>query len=398
MNSLLKNFSWGSLGTVVSTIIKALTLVLLARLTAPSEFAVYAAVVGILAVGKTVADLGLTNFIMRDRALICGSHLYPHALKLIGRSSLALGIVGSFSIVAAWLAGVAISLQMMPLAVSAAFERSADTWRSVHIADGETHRRAIDLVVRRVLCLAVFSILASNEVLPPIGALAIAEVLSSLVSFVSVRRHFHRKISMPARLEVRSVLASSRPYWINSLAMSSRNLDVAVVSGIAPLTQSGYFAAAARLVGPLQVLPSNLASVLLPHVARTSGSNVGMAARLPIYTALISLPILSLLSALAPPLVPTILGEAYADGVLPIQLMILGTPLSIYSNLTISVVQGQGYAKEVARRSAIFGATMLPTVAMGAYLGDAAGAAVGTVSANLVFALMMFSVRRRVGN
>lgn len=401
MNSLLNNFSWGAFGNISSTLIRAMTLALLARLSAPAEFAVYASMFGLLAVGKAISDLGLTKFVMRNRALAVsnqvntGNHLYPHALKLNGHSSLLLGMVGFVSILSTWAMGIAAAAQLLPMAASTSFEKNADTWRSIHVADGKTSIRALDLLTRRTVCLLLFVSFALTGALPPIASLTMAETIAAFASLVAVRRHFRAKINLPSRLNVRPVLASARPFWINTLAMSSRNLDVAVVSVIAPLTQSGYFAAAARLVGPLQTLPYSLATVALPHVARTGASRGSRAVRLPFYATIASVPVCILLSALASPLVPFVLGDAYSAGILCIQIIILGTPLTVYFNLTISILQGQGYAKEVSRASVVFAGLLLPAVAVGAYLGGATGAAVGTVSANAAFASLVYLVRRK---
>ncbi|MDN6149290.1 MAG: oligosaccharide flippase family protein [Yaniella sp.] len=395
------NFSWITLGTVFSTILRAVTLLLLVRFSSPADFAMYAGTYGLLVFGKAISDLGLTKLIIRDRALDPKSNLYGQALRLNTLTSALLGALGTVGLLVVAIVGMSFAWVLVPMAASAALEKNADTWRSVHLADGDAHLVALYTLARRVVTLMLFAGLVFWSPTGPILSMTLAELVAALLSMLAVRMSVGRIIHPPRALNIRSTLAAGRPFWIHGLAMQSRNLDVSIVAFFAPVTQSGYFAAATRLSGPLQLIPSSLASVLLPHTARTQSSEKSGAGRVIWFATLLFIPVCGLLASFVPAMVPILIGDDYIGAVLCIQIIILGIPLSVYANLTSEALQGEGFARELSRLSWSYAFVLLVAVAAGAGFWGANGAAIGTVLANCflvaVVAYLWIQTRKRAG-
>lgn len=383
------------LGAGSSSLVRAITLVLLARLETPETFGVYAAVLGMLVVAKALADLGLTKFITRAKSSpsVPGSRDIGVALAINGFVTLAFGItaliVGALIV---WSFGYNW-LFLVPLGIAGALEKNADTWFALPLAEGRTHWVGLDLIVRRVLALIVFLSLLGLMGAEPVFALAVGELVAS-VSSVVLARYLSSGQKADACLGLaKRVLVSARPYWLNSLAMHSRNLDVLLVSTFASTVQSGLFAAATRLTGPLLLIPSALATVLLPHAARGKSSRRATE-RFVLWISIGSLGFASALAAIVPVGVPIVLGNEYAESVRAMQVIVIGLPLLVYSNLMCSWLQGVGLAREVGRASVFYACILLPSVAVGASLYGAFGSAIGTVTASLIFALMVLAIVR----
>src|SRR5699024_12052774 len=111
-----------------------------------------------------VADLGMAKLVVRERSAGTSTGLVSGGLWLNSRSTLILGLALTLAFLgAATFLDEAFYL-MMPLAISAASEKNADTWLGVAIADGDTHLNSLNLVCRRALALAGFLLLTSIEV------------------------------------------------------------------------------------------------------------------------------------------------------------------------------------------------------------------------------------------
>ncbi|MGP5115508.1 lipopolysaccharide biosynthesis protein [Corynebacterium casei] len=372
-NRLFKQFSWILLGRVVAAALQAATVVILARLLGPLQFGVLAAVLGIIIWLQAVADLGMAKLVVRERSVGSSPGKVSGALWVNSGSTVILGLILILSFIAAGILFDEVFFLMLPLAISAASEKNADTWLGVAIADGDTHLNSLNLVGRRALALAGFLLLTSIE-FAPILAYSVAVAVAALCSVVFAHRHVS-KLGVAEREPLRITLDAARPFWINTLAVQLRNLDAAIVGFLASPVVAGYYASASKLASPLRMLPTSLAVVVLPHAARTrEGSGKTIARLVLLAGTLVGLIYISLL-LVVPWLVPMILGFEYQDSIVPLQIVLMGLVFAAFTSLFGAVLQGRGFPGEVATASVATTIYLLVALLVLTPLGGALGAA-----------------------
>lgn len=384
---LSTQFSWILVGRIVAAALQAVTLVILARALGPQEFGILTAVLGITIWLQAVADLGIGKMVVRERSDGSSPELVAGALWLNARSSLVLGISLGLAFVLAGSFFNTIFFLMLPLAFSVAGEKNADTWLGVAIADGDTHLNSLNLVGRRAGALGIF--LALNLIgMVPLLSYSVAVAVSAAGSVIFARIHVSRLVGAP-RSSMRVVFSCARPFWVNTLAVQLRNLDSAIVGLISSATVAGYYATASRLTGPLRMLPTSLAVVILPHVARTRQNSIRPVIRLVLsFGICVGFLYIALLFAV-PWGVPTILGEAYRSAILPLQIVLLGLVFAGFTSLLGAVLQGRGMQRQVATVSICGTIYLLATLVMFTILHGAEGAAFALASS---FALEAFTL------
>lgn len=372
-NRLFMQFSWILMGRVIAAAIQAVTVIILARFLGPHQFGVLAAVLGIIIWLQAVADLGMAKLVVRERSAGTSTGLVSGGLWLNSRSTLILGLALTLAFLgAATFLDEAFYL-MMPLAISAASEKNADTWLGVAIADGDTHLNSLNLVCRRALALAGFLLLTSIEVAPML-AYSVAVAVAALCSVVFAHRHVS-KLEISEREPLRNTLDAARPFWINTLAVQLRNLDAVFVGVLASPVVAGYYASASKLSSPLRMIPTSLALVILPHAARTRKDSARKVARLVLLSGTLAGTIYASLVFIVPWIVPIVLGDEYESSIVPLQIVLVGLVFAAFTSLFGAVLQGRGFPQLVA--SASVGTTIYLLIALLVLtpLGGAAGAA-----------------------
>lgn len=386
-SKIVDQFSWVTAGNVVAAALRAGSLVLVARALLPAEFGLFSAATGAAIVLQAVFDLGLAKLIVHERA---GgdkdSSMVAAALRLNTKLSV---LLGSVCFVVLLILGLTLSptlLLMLPMSVSISGEKNADTWLGVPIADGNARPNSLNLVGRRSVALIGLVIGLASGV-NPILAFCLGEALAAVVSVVFARFYVRHLMKDYSEIPVRSVLRASGPFWINGLAMQVRNLDVMLASFLAGTTQAGYYSAASRLTGPLQLLPSSLAVVILPAASRGSDRphlvKIVMAASGVMCAGYVAL------AAVTPWLLPILLGPAYSPAVPVIQIVILGLPFASAAALMSAMLQGWRYATHVAAIAICTSALCLGGIGVGAEFYKALGAAVGLSAAYVVQTILL---------
>ncbi|WP_067948824.1 lipopolysaccharide biosynthesis protein [Agromyces sp. NDB4Y10] len=385
-------FAWVSGGRVVAALLQAVSLILLARLVSPFEFGIFSVALGVLMVAQAAADLGISTFAIRERSAHPSSGLVAAALRLNNR--LSAGLAGASALALALLALIeAEYLLILPLAVWAAAERNADAWMGIAVADRRADVSSLALVVRRVATVLLFVGLSIAGTEPLLGysvALAVAAVLSSAFA----RRWVHARLTEPdARIPASEVLRSTWPYWLNTLGTQVRNIDVVIVSAVAGGAQAGFYAVASRLTVPLRLIPTSLASAILPEASTRSGRNV-----VPLLSAagglVAAMSILYVGVALAVPwAVPLLLGNQYVPSVPVIQVVVVGLVFAALASVAAAILQGIGQTRYVAGAAVTMSLACIVLVAVGSVAGGALGAAWGLI---LSFAIQAIALTIRL--
>jgi len=389
---IASQFAWVSGGRVLGALIQTVTFVLVARNAGPIDFGLLGAAFGIATVIQTGFDFGLSTLVVRERASEKNNPIVTDALRLADANAVYLSASVGLLLVAAGILLSPTFFMMLPLAIWVGSERQADTWLGIPLADGDARVNTVNLVLRRAAALAVYGILVAVGT-APVLAFSIALAAASVASSIAVRRYVSSLVAVRrVEFDRKHIFRVARPYWVNSLGTQARNLDAAIVSAVAGPLQAGFYGVASRTTGPMRILSTSLATVILPAASRADPRQIR---RLGLMTCGVCLGLSILYAAVifvAPWLVLTFLGNAYSGAVQPIQVAIGGLVFAAGASLFGSILQGVG--KQVFVAKAAVGTTILCLVgtSAGAIQFGATGAAVG-LAASFIFQSMILAAR-----
>ncbi|WP_265522569.1 lipopolysaccharide biosynthesis protein [Oerskovia flava] len=389
---MIGQFAWLTCGRLFAAVLQAFTFGALALAVNPVTLGAVGTALAVLLVLQTVCDLGVATYLVRTRATD------PHGGRI--RAGVAVNRITTVPLfllaalvalaVGSWSTAVS-GLVLLPLAVWAAAERNAETVAGLAVADGRAGISVANLVSRRVVALVVFAALAWQGADPVLGY-GIGMAVGALVSVAWINAVMRARIA-PDRVALGVVVREARPYWANSVAVQARNLDVAVVAGLAGAAAGGIYSLASRLTVPLRLVPTSLAAALLPHAARASGTAEQARVRGTVYWLVAAISAVYLvLAAMMPTLVQSSsLFEEFAPAILPIQILLVALPFGAVASVATSLLQAQGYAGFVSWTAALMSAVCLVGAAIGAVVAGAAGAALAFGAALALQALVLTS-------
>lgn len=371
---LASQFAWVSIGRLLGALIQAITILLLARDLGPHSFGVFSAIFGVAIVFQAGLDFGIANMVVRERAIDPASPMIYSALRLADN----LGIT-IFFVTAVPLFILAVTIDpflfyLLPLAVWAACERHADIWLSVPLADGDARINTQNLLMRRIVAILLY-IGAVSAGLNPAFAFSVSMALTAAASMIVVRKIVRNRITAPFRtVGYREIIKDSWPYWLNSLGTQARNLDTLVVSAVAGASQAGFYAATSRATGPLRILSSSLAAVMLPASASKNRRTADLIRIVAVMAAFCCI-LYGGLVLVVPMAVTLFLGSAYQGAVFSLQIVLAGLVFAAIASLFTSILQGFGHQLFVAKVSVINTVVCLFAVGVGGATAGAVGAA-----------------------
>jgi O-antigen/teichoic acid export membrane protein len=179
-------------------------------------------------------------------------------------------------------------------------------------------------------------------------------------------------------------------YWWGLVGQQLRDFDVAAVHTVSDAV-SGFYAFPARLVAPMNLVTVAAATSVFPRVAR--GGLTRRHLRLGLTVGLLPVTLVAVTLALAAPLLPVVLGEAYAGSVDVLRVTCVTAVLSGAGTMLAFMVQG--HSTEAARTAGYlalaFAVLQIAAAAAGAALDGAvlAAALVAVVNAGLAAALYL---------
>jgi O-antigen/teichoic acid export membrane protein len=204
------------------------------------------------------------------------------------------------------------------------------------------------------------------------------------VSVFFARRAVAPLMRDTARVRAKLVLAEALPYFVNSVSVQMRNLDVYLVTAVGSAVTAGLYASARRLMSPLLLLPTAMATVLMPAIARSSATAHARVLKSITLTSFVALPVYIGIALLLPWALPLTLGEPYRDATPAAQALVLALPFAVAGSLLTSYLQGQGQARVTARIAVIATAYNLGGIWFGVTLGGLVGAAIATATTSAV--------------
>jgi O-antigen/teichoic acid export membrane protein len=373
---LARQFAWVSTGRLLAALLQAVLLVLAARAMPVGTFGRLMALIGVVTLVQVLFDCGVPTYVARERAATPQSGGLATAMRFIAASATAMTATVAAALTVLALTVSPLYWSMLPLAVWAAGERNADARLAVSFADGDVHINTANLVSRRLASILGFAGLTQVG-LSPLLAFSTATAVSAAASATFAYLYVRRRITMAPTLGFLELLRRSRAYWISSMALQARNLDAVLVSAVAGVSQAGLYSSGSRLISPLQLLPSSLASVLLPTSARSQGS-----AEVLVRLIRLALAVVATLCALyvgifagADIFVRNVLGEEYAGSTDVIRAIVLGLPFAAANSMFEAILNGQGRSKRVATAALCATAVVVIGVPIAAAQGGAVAAA-----------------------
>jgi len=381
---------WVSGGRFGAAVIQAVTLIVVARAMAPSEFGLLAGVLGLASLVQSVSDFGIGTFVSVERARDPDSGAIRSALNFNALTSSGLLVVILLGIAAAGTFLDSAYWFMAPLALWASGERNADTRLAIMFADGDVWINVSNLILRRTGALGLLAVLIHTDLDPLLAysaSIAVAAAISSTAANVLVRKRVTREGTM----SYRRLMRESRPFWIHSVATQARNVDTVLVTLAASATQAGFFSSARRLTTPLLLIPSSLANLLLPAASRSVAAGTSLRPLIKVVAVLVASMsvIYGIVFAAAASLLPALLGQAYAPSVDALRIVLLGMPFAAASSVLASLLQGGGRKSFVAAVSVCMVFASLSFVLAGALIHGATGASCGVALSMLLHSLVL---------
>lgn len=399
-SGLARLFGGIFVGRVLAAVAQAGTLVLLARALGPRTFAVVSGVLGLLVFVSSVIDFGVTPATTRAAATQAGTQV--RRLKSLNLWCSTFGgllfCVGLLMYGARL--GTATGISLGLLGIWAGVDRLAEMRLAVLIGLKKGREVVSNLAIRRFVALAAVAAAYFWWPHGVVAALAAGSILGSLLVVSRTQINEFDEIAETGdtgatNRDWRLALRESFPFWINSLAAQTRQLDVLVVGLMGgPLSAVTAYAPVSRLVSPLRLLPTTFAQASLAIASsRTRGRNDSV-----VLTLVAVVPSLVLFSAVglsANFWVPAILGEEYSPSVPILQIVLLGLVFAAATSVQTSLLQARGQERAVAVVSVSTACLALALVAIGAVIGGGLGAGVGLTVGYVLqsFALVWASFR-----
>jgi O-antigen/teichoic acid export membrane protein len=382
---------------VLAAVVQAAGFLVLSRVASVADVGLIGILTSIVTFAALVTDFGISTSLSRARAR-GEQRMVRGSLRLNDWTAVGLSVIGSLTIALLASRGF-VSLALFLLLVSLVLERNVETSLSVFFADGNRRTPAISIIGRRLIGIGVFSALLATGV-EGVLAYCIGQLCGNV--FAQVQKSVALRPVYAVSHEVarvREVMLAAWPFWLSSVLNQVRVLDTAIVGASLSTVAAGLYSAAQRIVGPLMLIPTSLAQVVMPHATRQSGRDAARTAYK--ITAIVLLTYV--------PLVPIIVfsseamkflfGDPYEAAGPILAWSMAGLPFLALANPLTAILQGHSYEKFIAANAGVFACLMLAAMVGGALQFGAIGvaAAIGVVSLGRCVVLLIV-IWRRLGN
>ncbi len=365
---------------------QAVLLLLLARLVDLPSFAFTAGLLGVMTFFSAVTDLGVTTATTRasaaaERSLVLELRRLNSVIAVVAAVLVGSILAGAFLMTHdfRW-------ISLLPLVIWIFSERIAEYQFAFQVGAGSVRLAVLNLVVRKSVPTAVLAIGFLVQVEPLLllsTGYAIGGVGAVLVGGAGLRQG--------VRAQGRTLAATLRgalPFWLNSVGAQARQMDVATLGQFAGSLAAASYAPAARLIGPLRLIPTTLAQAALPHMTRAVADN-RLSRRLMIVSLGFSVPVYGLLAIFAGPLIDALLGADFSGSVEPLRILLLGLVLAGLASLLSSSLQA---ARKEWRVAVISIGTAIVTLVLVAILGQIFGAVGSAAAISLGYAFQLLAL------
>jgi O-antigen/teichoic acid export membrane protein len=384
---------------VASAGLQALTLVMLARMLTPESFALVSGFLGVLLFISVLSDAGVIPAATRETA--AGHAALVHELQSFNRKLGAISGVVFACALAIWtgVAGGVAFVSFAPFALWLGIERLVEFRFAVLLGQADSVGSVLSMVIRRIGPVLALGIAQYFSVADPVLFLGAGYAAGSLAALALVKR------GVPAFVEGRdrdadvgnTAAARAFPFWMNSLAAQSRQLDVLCVAVTGGVAAGINYAPASRLISPLRMIPTTLAQATFPVAARHGRKgeiDAELLRSLVLAGLLPSAVFYGVAALLAEPIIVLLFGDPYIGSVGVLRIMLLGLVVASVSSLLTSLLQAAHLETRVARANCMNAVVTLGLIAFGAWWRGAAGAAAGLSLGYLLQAVSLTLVAR----
>lgn len=347
----------------------ALAYVICARAASPESFGFVASAIGLGMAMIGIVDFGANSFWMRS--LANGDMTLSDAARR-----------AFWKTMTAALLGFALLIATLVAPLPSEFVAAAPVFFSMTVAQltqvplraaARSELIAVALVVSRIamfLNLTLMLVLGVDATTALWMSLTIGSFLESVL-YLIVTPGLHRFVLGDYRFV--NPWQGSAHFGVYSIATSFQSLDVSLVTSFAGAPAGGTYAAVNRWTQPLGLAVTGFTSAAAPFIARATSFREGwLVVRRAWWMLGVALLACIFAFALAPVVVPLLLGDAYAESVLVFQIMALGTipalltqPLAVFSQMrgadrSVGILTACGIASRLVATAALaaaFGAT-----------------------------------------
>jgi len=188
-----------------------------------------------------------------------------------------------------------------------------------------------------------------------------------------------RRIDPPTLAKIRRLLQDSKGFGLSSFASQLQKADVTIVAVVAGNIAAGIFAAPARFTNFLGFVPLALSGALYPKVSASTARNDVRREVLRLVTWMelgLAIPYVILFLG-AETIINLVLGQDYADSVPVLRIILIGMVFASANSPLSTLIQAEGREVAVARYVGVGSIIGLSTIALGAFIAQAEGAAFG---------------------
>lgn len=386
-------FLWALMGRGSAAALQALALVLLARLSNPADFGLTMGVQGVLLTAAYFLSFGLGPYILFEQAKEQYSRAVVDIWYVNRRTSLLAGLSCFIGLTIAGLFDSSVFL-LLPLSVAMLAMRNSAIMEGIALANGSVRMFGASLLLRRlmlVLVFGLFAIVGINPLLAYSTAYAVSEVSINLV----LRRVVGRVPTPIQKPRLISVIKKATPYWVETVSVQFRGLDVSSAGLMGGAATSGIYAVPARLSSAILMVPSTFANLCLPRIASGTPRTFVRFCIASVPVTLCVFALLGVLAFFAEPIIVMLLGDAYASATVPTQIFCVGFAVLTCITIANALVQGIGLARHVAWTSIVGALLVVLFVGVGAALFGAEGSSWGFSLAVSVQLLLLCSASIR---
>ncbi len=348
----LKNSFWLTVSEVGSRLIKLAVFVYAARALGVTEWGVFSYGLALVGTFSILSDIGMNVILLREvskrsdamRRYIATGFFIKAALSLIS-SLLVLGMLlfikdHSIRVLIPFISVLLFidSLREFGYALNRAFEK-------MEIEAG--------VKIFSTVLLAGFSAY-TLLVHPTAQSLLIAYILSGaiglVVLYITIRKHFSNIFRSFDRSLIRTILIEAWPIGIIAVfGTILSSIDTIFLGWLKTTTEVGYYAASQKPLQILLLIPTLIATALLPFFSRSAGTNdgafAGVLGRVLSIALFIIIPLTVLSILCAKPIILILFGPQYYPAISLFQITALSTIASVPSIFISNALLAHGKQK-----------------------------------------------------
>jgi O-antigen/teichoic acid export membrane protein len=340
---------WSAISRPTVELLQLASMVVLARLIAPTEFGHFAVATIAVELGTLIVGAGLSNALVQ-RKIAEKAHLEAG-------TALALSIGGFMTVAALALAEFVVkpvfggrTAELMALLAPMCFITAFSSVPLAQLRRRLAFRRLSEIEIAntatRVLVSVILAVVGMSGEALVLGLLA-GSAMVSLIACVSARPTFPRF----HRREAREILDFALPMSLASLTwVGFSNVDYAVIGArLGPVQTGLYFRAYSIAVEYQSKLGSVMSQIGFPVLSRTSSDQHmdHLHRQMVRLLTIVLFPLLVLLAITAPTLVPFVFGDNWSAASTPVQVLALGGAATVLIDAAGTVLMASGRPRAV---------------------------------------------------